>query len=90
MAGARAAASAFALQAAGLLTAATGARAVLHDEHAQRLVREATFLLVFGSRPTIKTALLDRLTAAALASERLDGFAGERLDGERLAGNRNG
>jgi alkylation response protein AidB-like acyl-CoA dehydrogenase len=62
----RAAASEFAMQAAGLLTVATGARAVLRDEHAQRLVREATFLLVFGSRPAIKTALLDRLTRAAL------------------------
>jgi hypothetical protein len=36
----------------------TGSRAVLAGEHAQRLVREATFLLVFGSRPAIRSALL--------------------------------
>jgi hypothetical protein len=39
----------------------TGSRAVLRDNHAQRLVREAAFLLVFGSRPAIKDALLHRL-----------------------------
>jgi hypothetical protein len=31
------------------------------DEHAQRLVREALFLLVFGSRQPIKAALLETL-----------------------------
>jgi len=35
------------------------------DSHAQRLAREAVFLLVFGSRPDIKSALLQRLGAAA-------------------------
>ena len=39
----------------------TGSRSVLVDEHAQRLVREALFLLVFGSRAPIKAALLRRL-----------------------------
>ena len=38
-----------------------GSRAVLPDHHAQRLVREAAFLLVFGSRPAIRAALLRRL-----------------------------
>ena len=38
-----------------------GSRAVRTDEHAQRLVREALFLLVFGSRQPIKAALLGSL-----------------------------
>jgi hypothetical protein len=42
-----------------------GARAVLLDEHAQRLAREALFLLVFGSRSSIRSALLERLAADA-------------------------
>jgi hypothetical protein len=50
------------MRAATTLTVATGARAVLRDHHAQRLVREAMFLLVFGSRPPIKSALLDLLS----------------------------
>lgn len=58
MAPARAAASAFAVQAASALVAHTGSRAVLRTEHAQRLAREAQFLLVFGSRPAIQDALL--------------------------------
>ena len=41
--------------------------AVAVDQHAQRLAREAVFLLVFGSRPGIKSALLRRLGAVALA-----------------------
>jgi hypothetical protein len=40
-----------------------GAVAILTDQHAQRLAREALFLLVFGSRPTIK-ACLGRLLSA--------------------------
>jgi hypothetical protein len=64
MADARAAASALAMRAASLLTVATGARSLLGTEHAQRLVREATFLLVFGSRPAIKAALLRRYPPA--------------------------
>jgi alkylation response protein AidB-like acyl-CoA dehydrogenase len=59
---ARAAASALAMRAATTLTVASGARSVLRDHHAQRLVREAMFLLVFGSRPPIRTALLDLLS----------------------------
>jgi hypothetical protein len=58
---ARAAASAFAYRAAGILAVRTGSRSVLRDQHAQRLVREAMFLLVFGSRPPIRAALLHRL-----------------------------
>jgi nucleoside-diphosphate-sugar epimerase len=39
--------------------------AVTVDQHPQRLAREAVFLLVFGSRPGIKSALLRRLGASA-------------------------
>ncbi|HEX6498294.1 MAG TPA: acyl-CoA dehydrogenase family protein [Micromonosporaceae bacterium] len=65
MARARAAASDLALRAAAALAVGTGARAVRVDQHAQRLLREALFLLVFGSRPAIRAALLDRLTGGA-------------------------
>ncbi|WP_369135026.1 acyl-CoA dehydrogenase family protein [Modestobacter sp. I12A-02662] len=58
---ARAHASALAHRAAGLLVAVTGSRAVLAGAHAQRLAREALFLLVFGSRPAIKQALVAEL-----------------------------
>jgi hypothetical protein len=37
---------------------------------AMRLAREALFLLVFGSRPGIKNALLDQLGAGAVPSGR--------------------
>jgi hypothetical protein len=40
-----------------------GSQSVTVDQHVQRLAREALFLLVFGSRPGIKTALLRRLGA---------------------------
>jgi alkylation response protein AidB-like acyl-CoA dehydrogenase len=53
-------ASAFAYRAAGTLAVRTGSRSVLRDQHAQRLAREAMFLLVFGSRPAIREALLHR------------------------------
>jgi len=58
---ARAAAAELVWRAAGMLTVQTGARSVLRDNHAQRLAREAAFLLVFGSRPAIRDALLPRL-----------------------------
>lgn len=63
MADARAAASALAAKAATALVVRTGSRAVLVDEHAQRLYREAMFLLVFGSRPMIKESLFARVAA---------------------------
>ena len=62
MAAERAAASELALRAAAALAVANGSRSVRTDEHAQRLVREAMFLLVFGSRQPIKDALLANLT----------------------------
>ena len=58
MPAARAAGSALAMRAATRLAVVTGARSVLRDQHAQRLLREAAFLLVFGSRPSIRAALL--------------------------------
>jgi alkylation response protein AidB-like acyl-CoA dehydrogenase len=61
MPAARAAAADLALRAAGALSVTTGSRAVLLDNPAQRLLREAMFLLVFGLRPSIREALLDRL-----------------------------
>lgn len=58
---ARAAASALAHRAAGLLVASTGSSAVLAGAHAERLAREALFLLVFGSRPAIRQSLVAEL-----------------------------
>jgi alkylation response protein AidB-like acyl-CoA dehydrogenase len=65
MAAARAAASELALRAAAALTVRDGASAITVGAHAQRLAREALFLLVFGSRPAIKSELEARLGAAA-------------------------
>ncbi len=60
---ARAAASELAQRASAALVTAQGSRAVLAGEHAQRLAREALFLLVFASRPAIKQSLYGRLTS---------------------------
>jgi hypothetical protein len=49
------------MRAAAALTVASGSRAILGGQHAQRLAREAAFLLVFGSRPPIRAALLSLL-----------------------------
>jgi alkylation response protein AidB-like acyl-CoA dehydrogenase len=59
MPAARAAASALAMRAASALMVSAGARGILAGEHAERLIREAAFLLVFGSRPGIRQALSD-------------------------------
>jgi alkylation response protein AidB-like acyl-CoA dehydrogenase len=58
---ARAAAAALALRAAGALVVATGSRSLLTGSVAERTAREALFLLVFGSRPAIRAALLGEL-----------------------------
>jgi alkylation response protein AidB-like acyl-CoA dehydrogenase len=55
--GARADSSVLAARAAAALVVATGSQSVLRDQHPQRLAREATFLLVFASRPPIRAAL---------------------------------
>jgi alkylation response protein AidB-like acyl-CoA dehydrogenase len=65
MPAARANAAEFAARAAAALVAAAGSRGILAGEHPQRLARESLFLLVFGSRPTIKERLVSRLTATA-------------------------
>ena len=65
MPAARAGASELAMRAAAALVTVQGSRAILAGQHAQRLAREALFLLVFGSRPAIKERLAGRLTTAA-------------------------
>jgi hypothetical protein len=60
---ARSQASLLAVQAATMLMVQSGSRSVLAGQHAQRLYREAGFLLVFGSRPAIKQELLLRLAS---------------------------
>ena len=65
MAQARAAASELAVRAAAALAVWDGSKSIMADQHPQRLAREALFLLVFGSRPEIKSALLRRLGAAS-------------------------
>jgi hypothetical protein len=61
---ARAAASELALRSAAALAVHDGSRSVTAGQHAQRLAREAMFLLVFGSRPGIRAELLRRLGAS--------------------------
>lgn len=58
---ARASCSALALHVAGALAAHDGARGVSAGSRSDRLLREAHFLLGFGSRPAIRTDLLHRL-----------------------------
>jgi alkylation response protein AidB-like acyl-CoA dehydrogenase len=65
MPAARAAAAGLAWRAAGVLAADHGARAVTAGGHPERLAREALFVLVFGSRPSIRDALLADLTGTA-------------------------
>jgi alkylation response protein AidB-like acyl-CoA dehydrogenase len=60
---ARAAADELAVRASSALLVHTGSRAILASEHAQRLAREALFLLVFASRKGIRAALLDSFYA---------------------------
>jgi alkylation response protein AidB-like acyl-CoA dehydrogenase len=65
MAEARAAASELAVRATAALAVREGSRSITAGQDPQRLAREAMFLLVFGSRPGIKSALLRRLGASA-------------------------
>ncbi len=60
---ARAATSAFALRSATALIAHQGSSSVVAPSTAERLLREATVLLVFASRPSIRNALLHDLGA---------------------------
>lgn len=54
---ARATAAELAVRAAAALMVASGSRSILASSQAQRLAREATFLLVFATRPAIKEQL---------------------------------
>jgi hypothetical protein len=58
LAAARAAAVELSLRASAALITGQGSRSIVQGAHAQRLAREALFLLVFGSRPAIRQALL--------------------------------
>lgn len=62
---ARAAIAELTIRAAGALLVHAGARAAVADGAPQRLVREAHFLSVFGSRAPIKAAILERLYPSA-------------------------
>jgi hypothetical protein len=53
------------MTAAAHLVAGRGSSALDTSEHAQRLAREAVFLLAFGQRPAIQRALLDGLRGPA-------------------------
>ena len=68
MAQARAAASELAVRSAAALAVRDGSKSIMADQQPPRLAREALFLLVFGSRPPIKSALLQRLGAMAVLS----------------------
>ena len=61
LAAARAAAAELAYRSAGALVVTVGSTGILARQHAQRLVREATFTLVAAGRPQIKACLLDLL-----------------------------
>ncbi len=61
---ARAAAGEFAVRAAAALIATEGSRSMLASDHAQRLMREAMFTLVYALGPASRTALLARLGVA--------------------------
>ncbi len=58
---ARAAATLSALHAAAAVVAAGSGRSIVRDSHAQRLAREALFLLVQGQNPAIRAAQLEGL-----------------------------
>jgi alkylation response protein AidB-like acyl-CoA dehydrogenase len=62
MPAARARACELAVRAAHVLAVRRGSTSALAGDPAERLTREAAFLLVFGSRPAIKDALLGRLS----------------------------
>lgn len=67
VAAARAAAGELAVRAAAALMTAEGSRSLLTADHAQLLMREAMFTLVYALRPQSKASLLARLTGAVPA-----------------------
>jgi alkylation response protein AidB-like acyl-CoA dehydrogenase len=58
---ARAQAAELAVRCAHALAVSRGSRSALHGDVAERSTREASLLLVFGTRPAIKHALFERL-----------------------------
>ena len=64
MPAAKAAAAALAHRAAAALVVSSGSRSLLRSQQADRLAREALFLLVFGSRPKVRAALLTELAGS--------------------------
>jgi alkylation response protein AidB-like acyl-CoA dehydrogenase len=64
---ARAAAGALAMRAAAALMASRGSKSLLVSDHAQRLLREAAFTLVYALRPGSRSSLLSSLGAVELA-----------------------
>jgi alkylation response protein AidB-like acyl-CoA dehydrogenase len=62
---ARAAAADLAVRAANAVVVHDGSRSILRGATGERLAREAMFLAVFGTRPRIRSALLDRLAGSA-------------------------
>ncbi len=69
MPAARAAAARFAVTAAAALVTNKGSSSAVIGNHAERLVREATLLLVFGSRPSIKRELFEQLGGGRLPDD---------------------
>ena len=61
---ARSAAGELALRCSAALLTMRGSASLLFDDHAQRLAREALFVLVYALRPASRDALLGRLGAA--------------------------
>ena len=59
-----------AVRAASALVAAGGGRSVLASEHAQRLAREAMFLLVLGQTPGMRDVQLRRYAESSAAAAR--------------------
>lgn len=68
MAAARARAAELAVRVAAALIVQKGSRSIVIDNHAQRLAREALFLLVFGTRASIRSELLRQLGAEGSSS----------------------
>lgn len=65
LASVRASLSELALVAAARLSVLRGSGSLVRGTEAERLFREAQFLLLFGSRPAIRASLLDRLSGPA-------------------------
>lgn len=70
MPAARAGAAELAVRAAHALAVRYGSASALAGAEAERLTREAAFLLVFGSRPAIKEALFSRFSQVSAARPR--------------------